>query len=168
MAEKQVVGGRGKRRDPNVTPVVTNWQTDIVDNKDPDFAYQFFREDEVPMKLRPSRLVLGGYPGSDVPGELHEIPPWQVCHRDLGPEKAAGFRPDEGKELDTVVRHGNYVLMKLPKQAHEVIERAQEQRADAYDVHQRRTKADTVEQWTETGRIRRWETLEVARTDRME
>lgn len=129
---KKLVGRPGKRRDQGSKPVVTNWQTDIIDNRDPDFAYQFFREDEVRDKLRPTRVAVTDFETGET--EVHDIPGWQVCQRDTGPEALAGFRPDEGKPLDTVLRHGSHVAMKLPRAAWEILQRVQEQRADAYET----------------------------------
>ncbi len=69
--------------------------------------------------------------------EIHDIPGWEVCHRDTGPETLAGFAPSEGKPLDTVLRHGNgavqHVAMRIHRKHWDLLQRAQEQRADSYD-----------------------------------
>lgn len=127
----QVVGRKGKRRDIDDTPAVNLWKTDIIENEDPDFAYQFFREDQVRDKLRADRLILRDYNTGEQ--TAHNIPGWEIVRRDIGPEEAAGWRPDEGKPVDNVLRHGPMVCMKLPKKHWELIRRAQEQRAGAYD-----------------------------------
>lgn len=116
------------------TPVVTNWQTDIIDNRDPDYVYEFPLEGQVANKLRSQRIQLFDHATGE--SEIFDIPGWQVCHRDTGPETLAGFAPSEGKPLDTVLRHGNgsvqHVAMRIHRKHWEVLQRAQEQRADAY------------------------------------
>lgn len=127
----RIVGRRGRRRDPEDRPVVAQWKTDVVDNQDPNFVYHFFREDEIRDKLRPSRISLTDFET----GEQMIVPiaGWQLVHRETGPEEAAGYRPDEGKPLDTLLRHGPHVCMKLPKADWAALQRKQEQRADAYE-----------------------------------
>ena len=126
-----VVGRRGKRRDQEEKPIGGTWGTDLIGNQDPDYVYQWFREDEVRQKLQASRLRLTDYETGDV--TAHDLPGWTVCQRSTGAEEAQGWRPDEGKPLDTVLRHGPHVCMKLKREYFALLERAQEQRADGYE-----------------------------------
>lgn len=131
MSESKVVGGKGKRRDPVSVAVITNWQTDIIDNRDPDYVYEFPLESQLGARLRPTRIQLFNYSTGE--SEIHDIPAWQVCHRETGPEELAGFRPDEGKPVDTVLRHGPHVAVRIHRKHWEILQRVQEQRADSYD-----------------------------------
>lgn len=130
-APKRPVGRPKKRRDADDAPINGLWQTDVVTNRDPDFVYQFFREDEVRDKLRATRLALVDFATGK--RDVHDIPGWQIVTRDTGPEDLAGYRPDEGKPVDNVLRHGPHVCMKLHKSFWKLLQKAQEQRADAYE-----------------------------------
>lgn len=127
----RLVGRRGRRRDQDDKPVITTWKTDVVENQDPNFVYNFFREDEVRDKLRPTRIRLTDFESGE--SSVVPIAGWTIVHRETGPEEAAGYRPDEGKPLDTLLRHGPHVCMKLPRADWEALQRHQEQRADAYE-----------------------------------
>lgn len=142
----QVVGRKGKSRQIADTQPINRWNTDVVDGKDPDFAYQFFHNDQVADKLRPSRVALNDYENGT--SQTHTIPAWEIVRRDISGEEAAGFRPDEGKPLDSVLRHGPMVCLKLPKAAWELLQAAQEQRADAYET---RLRGGHSEQYDQNG-----------------
>jgi hypothetical protein len=132
----KLVGRKGKARAPITGDVVGAWKTDIIDNRDPDAEYQFFHEDQVRDKLRSSFVVLKDFRTGEV--ERHTISPWTIVHRDTGAEEAAGWRPDEGKPLDTVLRHGPMVCLKIDRKSWDLLQRAAGQRADAYDVLSKR------------------------------
>lgn len=133
---KRVIGQAGKRRDANTAPPVTNWQTDVITNQEEGWKYQFFREDEVRSKLHPTRVRIVDYDSGET--EIHDIPAWTIVQRDTGPEEAAGFRPDEGKPSDSALTHGGggtvHWCLKLPEDKWNILQRAQEQRADAYEA----------------------------------
>lgn len=128
---RTVVGGKGKRRDVESPSLTVGWQTDIIHNRDPDYVYQFFLESQVRDKLRGGAIQVFDF---DVQAmQVHQIPGWEVCHRDTGSEELAGFRPDEGKPLDTVLRHGPHVAMKLHRKHWDLLQRVQEHRADSFE-----------------------------------
>lgn len=129
----QVVGRKGKRRDQEEKPVNGTWGTDLIGNRDPDFVYQFFREDEVRDKLRPSRVVVTHFGPGDNTQTAHDIPGWTICRRDTGPEELEGYRPDEGKPLDTVLRHGPMVCLKIQKDHWAILQQVQEQSAASFE-----------------------------------
>lgn len=126
-----VVGGKGKRRDVESPSLTAGWQTDIIDNRDPDYVYQFFLESQVRDKLRGGAVQVFDFEAGAP--RVYQLPGWEVCHRDAGPEELAGFRPDEGKPLDTVLRHGPHVAMKIHRKHWDILQRMQEHRADSYD-----------------------------------
>lgn len=129
--QRRVVGGRGKRRDAETLPVVTNWQIDVITDRDPDYRYQFFRPDEIADKQRATRVQVNDYDNET--SEVHDIPGWEVCHRENGKESLPGSRPDAGKPIDTVLTQGNMVCMRLRKDHWDVLQRVQENRADQYE-----------------------------------
>jgi hypothetical protein len=134
---QEIVGGKGKRRDISDTPVVNVWKTDIIDNRDPDYHYEFLyasddlNRDKVREKLRATRVMLKDFETGET--EVHDIPAWELVRRDISGEEAAGYRSDEGKPIDSLLRHGPYVAMRIPKKYHQVLERAKEQKADGYE-----------------------------------
>jgi hypothetical protein len=138
QTDKQVVvGHRGKRRDPASTPVVTNWQTDVITDREPGFVYEFAyydpdnNNDTLSRRLHPTRIQLHDYANGT--SEVFDIPAWEVCHRDTGPEQLAGFAPSEGKPVDTVLRHGGkHVAIRIKQEHWDILQRAQEQRAESY------------------------------------
>jgi hypothetical protein len=127
----QVVGRKGRSRQVEETPAVNVWKTDIIDGRDPEFEYQFFREEQVRDKLRADRIVLRDFESGEQ--EVHDIPPWEICRRDITGEEAAGYRPDEGKPVDNILRHGPYVAMRIPRKAWLLLQRKHEQVADGYE-----------------------------------
>lgn len=128
---KRVVGRRGKRRDADSSPVVTNWQTDVIRNREPGWTYEWPLETQVSERLRPSRLRLTDFETGE--SEIYDIPAWELVRRDTGPEELAGFRPDEGKPLDTLLRHGPHVCMRIKDEFKALLDRRDEQRSDAYE-----------------------------------
>lgn len=125
-----VVGRKGKRRDQDDKPVNGTWGTDLIGDRDPDYVYQFFNESEVRDKLVPTRITLTSYVvGKPDETTAHNIPAWQICRRADGAEYLEGFRPDEGKPLDTVLRHGPTVCLKLKREYWNLLQQAQEQRS---------------------------------------
>lgn len=153
-AGKKLVGRRGKRRDADSAPLINNWQTDVILNKEPGWRYDFFLESEVPFKLHPTRVQVVDWDTGET--EVHDIPGWKVVQRETGPEEAAGWRPDEGKPIDTVLRHGNgvcsHVCMRLPEDKWIILQRAQEHRADAYEE---RLRGGSVQDINGAGDVRR-------------
>jgi hypothetical protein len=150
---KRVVGQTGKRRDAVTAPPVLNWQTDVITNREEGWSYQFFREDEVRSKLHPTRVQIVDFETGDL--TVHDIPAWTIVQRDTGPEVAAGFRPDEGKPVDTALTHGGggtiHWCMKIPTDKWEILQQAQEQRADAYEA-KLAVKKHYAEAWGEDER----------------
>lgn len=132
IVPKRPVGRPKKRRDADDVPIVGLWQTDVIRNRDPDFVYEFVLESLVRDKLHPNRIALVNFKTGET--TVHDIPGWTIVMRDNGPEEIAGWRPDEGKPVDTVLRHGPHVCMRIHKSHHKIIERAKEQRADAYET----------------------------------
>lgn len=127
----KLVGQEGKRRDQVSGDILGVWRTDIIENRSPDHEYEFVHEDKVRDKLRPTYVTLKNFRTGE--SETHKIPAWEVVQSELSPEAAGGYRPDEGKPVDTVLRHGPYVCMRLHKDHWNLLQRAQGQRADAYD-----------------------------------
>lgn len=130
--EAKLVGRKGKARQPLPTDVLGRWRTDEINGEDSDFDYHYFTEEQCRERLYPTQITLRNF--EDGTSETYDIPPWTIVQRETGPEQAAGFRPDEGKPIDTALRHGSMICMKLPKASWEIMQRAQGQRADAYDV----------------------------------
>lgn len=130
QVERTVVGGRGKRRDVESIDPTAGWQTDIIHNRDPGYVYQFFTEDQVRDKARAGAVRIYDFEARQY--RVHQVPGWEVCQRDTG-EELAGFRPDEGKPLDTVLRHGPHVAMRIKREHWDLLQRVQEHRADSYD-----------------------------------
>jgi hypothetical protein len=128
---KQVIGRKGRSRQIDDTPAVNLWKTDVVEGKDPDFEYQFFNESQVRDKLHATTVRLTDFETGA--SDVHQVAGWEIVRRDTSQEELAGWRPDEGKPPDNVLRHGTMVCMKLPRKDWEVLQAAQEQRADAYD-----------------------------------
>jgi hypothetical protein len=136
--DRKLLGGSGQRRDQAGVPVGATWQTDVIRNRDPDFVYEFPHESKVRDLLHSTRVALTDF--VDAEGNagtrktrVYDIPGWEIVHRETGPEEAAGWRPDEGKPLDTVLRHGPHVCMRIRREHWEILQRAQEQRSDAYE-----------------------------------
>jgi hypothetical protein len=147
---KQVVGRKGKARQQESGDVIGVWKTDQIDDRDPDYEYQFFREDQVRDRLRPTYVDLRDFSNPKAPPVRHHVSAWTIVHQDNGPEKAAGWRPDEGKQPDTVLTHGGMVCMKIDRKSWDVLQKAQLQRADAYEVLSTRgTKKDFNEEGRE-------------------
>lgn len=137
---------------------MATWGTDLIGNQDPDYVYQAFREDEVREKTRQSRLVLRNFETGEQ--TAHNIPGWTVCHRETGEEELQGFRPDEGKPLDTVLRHGPHVFMKIKRESWDLLQKAQEQRADGYE---QRLRGGHREEMTTSGEHVRADSRHVAK-----
>lgn len=163
-----VVGRKGKRRDQEDKPVGGTWGTDLIGDRDPDYVYQFFNEDQVRDKLRPSRISLIHYNiGAADTQSAHDIPGWEVCRRSTGPEDLQGWRADEGKPLDTVLRHGPTVCLKIRKEHWALLQQAQEQVAASFEKRlnggtrqELRTSGDAVSAYGEhvqPGNVRYYE-----------
>jgi hypothetical protein len=133
--EGKLVGRKGKARQPAPSDVMGLWKTDIIKDRDPDFEYHFFTEEQVRERLYPTQIALRNFETGET--QVHDIPAWTLVQRETGPEVAAGFRPDEGKAIDTVLRHGS-MCMKIHRSYWDIMQKAQGQRADAYDVLSRR------------------------------
>jgi len=147
---RQVLGSRGKRKDAESAPVLATWNTDVIKNKQSGFEYQFFNEHEVREKQRASLVRLVDFETGET--TVHQIPGWQVVQHENGPEEAGGYRPDEGKPLDTTLRHGPHVAMRIPTEAWNLLQKAQEQRADSYE---QRLRGGHTEEWSTSGQARR-------------
>jgi hypothetical protein len=130
--EGKLVGRKGRAKQQASSDVVGNWKTDIIDNRDPDREYQFFHDEQVRDRLRPTFVVLKDYAtGQET---KHHVSAWQLVHRETGHESAAGYRPDEGKPVDTVLRHGPMVCLSIDRASWDILQKAQGQRADAYEA----------------------------------
>lgn len=139
--EGKLVGRKGKAKQPSPTDVLGLWKTDKIDNEDPDFVYHYFSEEQCRRRLYPTQVTLRNF--EDGTETTYDIPPWVLVQRETGPEQAAGFRPDQGGPIDTALRQGEFICMKLPRSAWDILQKQQLQRADAYDVLSRRgTKKD--------------------------
>lgn len=145
---RTVVGGKGKRRDVDSSASLTvGWQTDIIHNRDPDYVYQFFLESEVRDKLRGGRVQVFDFEARQM--RFHDLPGWTICHRDAGPEELAGFRPDEGKPIDTTLRHGPHIAMRIHRKWWDILQQVHEHRADALDE---KLNHGAQEEYSEGGR----------------
>jgi hypothetical protein len=127
-----LVGRKGTAKQQVSSDVLGGWKTDIIRNRDPNFEYHFFTEDQVRERLYPTQIGLKDFESGE--WVVHDIPAWTLVQRETGPEVAAGFRPDEGKPIDTALRHGKFICMKIPREAWDIMQKQSTQRADGYDV----------------------------------
>lgn len=127
MAGRRKVIGSERRADADIAPVQEAWNTDKLNNADPDFAYQFMRENEVHDRTRSKRVL------NRNTGETVRISGWQVC-QDGDAVEMAGSRPDLGAPIDSTMRMGPHVLMKIPKKDHDLLLHEKDAIADAHEA----------------------------------
>ena len=70
------VVGSDKRADAAVADVQQQWKTDVLEGADPQFRYQFMREEEVRDRGR-SKVVFDRNEGKQV-----KVTGWTVCRED--------------------------------------------------------------------------------------
>lgn len=115
--------GSEVRHDAEAAPVQQVWKTDIVEGTDPDFAYQFMRDTEVQDRGRSKRVF-----NRDT-GEYQKVAGWTVVNE--GEVDVSRERPDLAKPVDTAMRMGPHVLMKIPKADWELLQHEKDAVADA-------------------------------------
>lgn len=120
---RKVVGSE-QRSDAVAAPVEQVWKTDVIEGADPGFAYQFMREHEVHDRSR-SKYIFN----RDT-GQPEKISPWVVVQE--GEVGVSRERPDLAAPVDSTMRMGPHVLMKIPKKDWELLQHAQDARPDAF------------------------------------
>lgn len=103
---RAAVGGE-TRRDPPAAPVSQGWETDVIRGAADGMKYQFMRETEVHDRGR-SKIVTDRRTGEDV-----RVPGWQVVQE--GEVEVSRERPDLAAPVDSTMRMGPHVLMKIPE-----------------------------------------------------
>lgn len=151
---RKLVGQQGPRRDAEASPTINLWQTDKIVNEEPGWVYEFpyegdgkSRPNEVPLRMKPRIVTLRNFETGEV--EKHQVPGWEVVHIENSEAQAAGYRPDQGAPIDTVQRQGPHVCMRIRKEHWDILQRAQEQRADAYED---RLQGGSVQDFDSAGR----------------
>ncbi len=99
-----------KRNDPAALEPYAKSQATKAENQDPNFAYEWFREDQLELKLHRHEI------GSQSTGYLM-VEPWEHVTQDQGIALGRGPASD-GKPLDTRVRKGDLWLCRTPKDNH--------------------------------------------------
>lgn len=110
---RKVVGGE-VRSDAEPADVQQSWKTDVVEGQDPDFAYQFMRENEVRDRSR------GKFVFDRRLGEQVRVSPWTVVQEEE--VQVSRERPDLATPVDTTMRMGPHVLMKIPRKDWELLQ----------------------------------------------
>lgn len=105
----EVVETVAPRNDPNPLAPYAKSQALQLSGMDPAFAYEWFRQDQLKVKLSRHEI------GSEATGYLM-VEPWEVVSvGDVGQGRA---REDAGKPLDTKVTNGELILCRTPKDNH--------------------------------------------------
>lgn len=126
------VVGSDKRADAAVADVQQQWKTDVLEGADPQFRYQFMREEEVRDRGR-SKMVFDRAEGKQV-----KVSGWTVCREDeVG---VCRDRPDLANPVDGTMRMGPHVLMKIPVADWEMLQHEKDAVPDA--IEQRLMSAD--------------------------
>lgn len=95
------------RNDPKALEPYAQSKSLQLAGQDPDFEYQWFRKDQLTVKLRQHEV------GDKHTGFLM-VDPWEVVH--YSAELSQGRpRDDAGKPVDTTVTNGELVLCRTPK-----------------------------------------------------
>ncbi len=119
---RKVVGSE-IRQDAPATGVGQSWETDVIRNKAEGFEYQYMRENEVHDRGR-SKTVLNRDTGEQV-----RISGWQVVAE--GEVEVSRERPDLATPVDTTMRMGPHVLMKIPKEDWDLLQHEKDAVPDA-------------------------------------
>src|ERR1041385_572391 len=116
MADKPVDAPKKAppRNDFKTSPLYKNSRALELRNRDPNFVYEWKTTDrEHPGFVEPKLAEhehgtqLGGYVTVDG---------WEVCHRQTDPRvQQIEARSDQGKSVDTLIRHGRQILCRMPK-----------------------------------------------------
>jgi hypothetical protein len=121
---RKVVGSE-QRADAPAADVQQLWKTDVLEGTDPNFRYQFMREEEVRDRGR-SRMVLDRRTGEQV-----RVDGWTVCTEDeVGVSRE---RPDLANPVDGTMRMGSHVLMKIPAPHWELLQHEKDAVPDALE-----------------------------------
>lgn len=121
---RKVVGSE-QRADAPVADVQQQWKTDVLEGTDPNFRYQFMREEEVRDRGR-ARMVLDRRAGKQV-----RVDGWTVCTEDeVGVSRE---RPDLANPVDGTMRMGPHVLMKIPAAGWELLQHEKDAVADSLE-----------------------------------
>jgi hypothetical protein len=102
---RTAVGGE-TRRDAPVANVAQGWETDIIRGAADGWSYQYMRENEVHDRGR-SKLVMNRDTGAAV-----KVDGWKVVEE--GEVEVSRERPDLAAPVDSTMRMGPHVLMKIP------------------------------------------------------
>jgi len=121
---RKVIGSE-QRADAPSADVQQQWKTDVLEGADPDFRYQFMREEEVRDRGR-SRMVLDRRTGEQI-----RVDGWTVCTEDeVGVSRE---RPDLANPVDGTMRMGPHVLMKIPAPHWELLQHEKDAVPDALE-----------------------------------
>lgn len=137
---RKVVGAE-TRHDAAVADVSQVWRTDVVENQDPGFSYQFMRENEVHDRQRSKRVL------DRRTGELTRVAGWTVVQE--GEVEVSRERPDLAAPTDTAMRMGPHVLMKIPVADWEMLQHEKDAVPDAHA--ERMLRGGTMEQDLDNG-----------------
>ena len=102
------------------SPLYANSRANEITNRDPNFVYEWKTTDpDHPSALSNTGQLSDHEYGNSVGGFV-AMPGWQVVQRAAN-DKAAQLAPrsDDGKPIDTVVRHGKQVLCRMPRDEYE-------------------------------------------------
>lgn len=118
MADKQSAPRVPARNDLKSSALYRNSRANELQKRDPNYVYQWFSLDpNHPQYV--GRYLSEHEVGSSVSG-FATIAPWEVVQRTTDPRVAqVEPRTDQGKPIDSTVRHGNQILARLPKEEHE-------------------------------------------------
>jgi hypothetical protein len=124
VAEKQSEPETKKvppRNDLKASALYRNSRALELQNRDPDFVYQYFSVDPgnpVSLQGKTSKLHQHEY-GTPRGGHVM-VGAWEVVHSQSDANvRALAPREDQGKPVDTVVRYGRQVLCRIPRSEHE-------------------------------------------------
>jgi hypothetical protein len=106
------------RNDLGASALYRNSRALDLQNRDPNFVYQYFSTDvENPVYLGKK---LAPHEHGTARGGFTLVAPWEVVHSQSDKDvRALAPREDQGKPVDTVVRYGRQVLCRLPRAEYE-------------------------------------------------
>ena len=120
---RRLVGGAA-RKDAAPADVQQVWRTDVLEGEDPNFSYQFMRENEVHDRSRGKSVF------DRRTGEQRRVSGWTVVTE--GEVGVSRERPDLGAPVDSTMRMGPHVLMKIPKADWELLQHEKDAVPDAH------------------------------------
>lgn len=120
---RKVVGG-SVRSDAAPSDVQQVWKTDVLEGQDPGFSYQYMRENEVRDRGLSKRVY-----NRDT-GTWEKVSGWTVVQE--GEVQASRERPDLAVPVDTSMRMGPHVLMKIPTADWDLLQHEKDAVADAH------------------------------------